>query len=80
MHSLKWSPDGNYFAVLYSEDVTKKTLKRFGSLNILADFLGHTISYDTFYLAIYDATGTLLCIESIIEKIPLGEGYIEWGK
>ena len=79
VHSLAWSPDGNYFAVLYSKDVTKKTLKRFLPLNLFADLVGHPISYDTFYLSIYDAAGTLLCTQNIIEKIPIGEGYLDWG-
>ena len=78
--SLAWAPNGSRFAVLFSEDVTKQTLKRFGPLNLFADFLGHPISYDTFYLAIYDSTGTLLCTERIIETIPLGEGYLEWNR
>lgn len=78
VHSLAWSPDGNYFAVLYSEDVTKETLKRFLPLNLFADLVGHPISYDTFYLSIYDAAGKLLCTQNIIEKIPIGEGYLDW--
>lgn len=80
VYSLAWAPNGNYFAVLSFDNVTKQTLKRFGPLNIFADFVGHPISYYTFYLSIYDATGTLLCTECIIESIPHGEGYIEWNK
>ena len=79
VHSLAWSPDGNYFAVLYSEDVTKKTLKRFLPLSLFADLVGHPISYRTLYLSLYDSAGTLLCTQNIIEKIPQGKGYLDWG-
>lgn len=78
VNSLAWAPNGNYFAVLFSQDVTKRTLKRFRFRDLFANLVGHPISYETFYVAIYDSRGVLICLERIIEKIPLGRGYIEW--
>ncbi len=80
VRSLVWSPDGNYFAVLFAQDVTKQTLKRFSLGNLIGGFLGHPTSYHTFHISIYDTTGILLCTERIIESIPNGSGYIDWNK
>jgi hypothetical protein len=78
VRSLAWSPNGNYFAVLFAENVTKQTLKRFSFGDLIGGFLGHPTSYYTFHVAVYDAGGRLLCTERVIETIPVGMGYLEW--
>jgi len=76
VNSLAWAPNKAHFAVLYSQDVTKQTPKRFKDW--FSNLIGHPISYKTFYVAIYNSQGVLVCIERISERIPLGRGYIEW--
>jgi len=49
VESLTWAPSGKLFAVLLSQNVTKKVWK--GPLDWFADFLGHPISYYTLYAA-----------------------------
>ncbi len=78
IRSLALAPDSKYFAVLYAQDVTKQVFK--GPKDWLADFVGHPISYYTFYLTLYQPNGTLVCTEQIEKKVPLADGYLDWEK
>ncbi len=74
--SFAWSPTDKYFAVLFSEDVTHKKWK--GPQDWFSKFLGHPISYNTLYVAIYNLDGTIICKKLLIKKLAHGRGYIEW--
>jgi WD40 repeat protein len=76
VESLAWSPTDKYLAVLFSQDATGQKWK--GPLDWISKFLGHPISYYTFYIAIYDRAGQSICKKLLIEKVPQGGGYIEW--
>ncbi len=78
VRSLGWAPDNKQFAVLYSKTVTDQVFK--GPLDWLGQFLGHPVQYDTFYVATYNAKGSMLCLEQVAEKLPLAEGYLDWEK
>jgi len=74
--SLAWSPKGKYFAVLLSQDVTKKVWK--SPLDWFAMLVGHPISYHTLYVATYDLDGRVLCEKRLVDNLSIGRGYIVW--
>ncbi len=78
VRSLAWAPDDKHFAVLGYQIVTEQVIK--GPLDWLASFVGHPISYYTFYLTIYKPDGTSVCTAQVAKKLPDAMSYIDWGK
>jgi WD40 repeat protein len=76
IESVTWAPTGRYFAVLFSENVTKQLWK--GPLDLLGDILGHPRSYYTIHAMIYTLDGKVMCKRTIAEKLLNGKGYIDW--
>ena len=74
--SLAWSPTGEYFAVLLSEDATRQKWK--GPLDWISRSLGHPIPHNTLYIEIYNSDGKFICRKLLIKKLPYGRGYIDW--
>jgi hypothetical protein len=78
VRSLAWAPDDRHFAVLGYQIVTEQVIK--GPLDWLASFVGHSISYYTFYLTIYKPDGTSVCTAQVAKKLPDAMSYIDWEK
>ena len=76
VNSLAWSPAGKYFAVLLSEDATRKKWK--GPLDWISRSLGHPIPYNTLYIEIYNSEGKFVCRKVLMKKLAYGRGYIDW--
>lgn len=76
VESLAWAPQGNHFAVLLNQDVTKEVWK--SPLDWFARLVGHPISYHTLYAATYGLDGRVLCEKRLIEKLSIGRGYVVW--
>jgi hypothetical protein len=74
--SLAWSPRNEYFAVLLQEDVTSQKWR--GPRDWFSKLVGHPISYNTLYVAIYNSDGKFICKKPLIEKLVKGRGYVEW--
>jgi hypothetical protein len=76
IESVTWSPTGRYFAVLFSENVTKQLWK--GPLDLLGGLLGHPRSYYSVHAAIYTVEGKVICRRTVMEKLLNGQGSIDW--
>ena len=76
LEALSWSPSGQAFVILYTDDVTKSTPRFFKDW--LSDFIGHPISYRTVRAAIYYRNGDQLCEQLFMEKASSGGGYVDW--
>jgi hypothetical protein len=74
--SVEWSPNDEYIAMLWAQDVTDKKWKT--PIDWFAKLLGHPISYYKINITIYTTNGKTICEKTIFERFQGDRGYIEW--
>lgn len=73
LRALAWSPDSTRIAILKSISGGKVSFK-----NFLSALSGHPVTYDTYFLDVYDLEGKIVARTKLIEDIRYSWGEIVW--